>query len=259
MITLSPEVQPEKGWNLPFDASVDGHRIDWLIQITGVFVLIMFVIMCVWMLYASLKHREGHTADYDHGNSRHSIKVALIVSSIIFFVVDGNLWVNSTIDVNTRFWNHAYAEKQPNAVRIEVNAHQWAWDARYHGPDGKFNTADDVVVTNDIRVPVDAPILLQLASVDVIHSFYLPNFRTKMDATPGMVNRFWFQAKKTGAFDIGCAQHCGANHYKMKGKLIVMPREEFDAWLAAASAVAQKGYDPAAADANWGWDWKDTK
>jgi len=60
-------------------------------------------------------------------------------------------------------------------------------------------------------------VILELASADVIHSFYLPNLRLKQDAMPGMINRMWFQAKETGEFDIGCAQHCGTNHYKMKG------------------------------------------
>ena len=88
-------------------------------------------------------------------------------------------------DINKVFWNFDEVEQRPDAVRIEVNAHQWAWDARYAGPDGKFNTKDDIVTLNDIRVPVDTPVLLQLASTDVIHSFYLPNFRVKQDAVPG--------------------------------------------------------------------------
>ena len=69
---------------------------------------------------------------------------------------------------------------------------------RYAGPDGKFNTRDDIVTTNDMRVPVGVPVLLQLAASDVLHSFSLPNFRIKQDAVPGMINRLWFQAKETG-------------------------------------------------------------
>jgi cytochrome c oxidase subunit 2 len=141
-------------------------------------------------------------------------------------------------------------------VRIEINAHQWAWSARYAGPDGKFNTADDVVTLNDIRVPEGAPIILELASTDVIHSFYLPNFRTKQDAMPGMVNRLWFEAKETGEFDIGCAQHCGINHYKMKALLTVLPKADYARWLAEASANAARAFDPADTVAQWGWDWK---
>lgn len=249
------EVQPEAGLGMPRDVSVDGWRVDWLINSTSVFVVLMFVIMCGWMLYAVLKHDEKHVAEYDHGSARHSVVVAVAISALIFFVVDGNLFVNSMLDLNKSFWNFAYAESQPEAVRIEINAHQWAWSARYAGPDGKFNTADDIVVLNDIRIPIGAPVIIQLASTDVIHSLYLPNFRAKMDAVPGMINRLWFQAKETGEFDLACAQHCGANHYKMKGKVTVMPRDEFARWANEASANSGRGYDADDKEGNWGWDW----
>src|SRR6185295_17520617 len=129
---------PEAGIGLPRDVSAEGHRIDWLIKVTMGFVVILFVIMCVWMLVACLKHREGlHAAEYDHGNARHQVRFAAGLSALIFFVVDGNLWFNSTTDVNQVFWNFDKAEQTQGAVRIEINAHQWAWDARYAGPDGK--------------------------------------------------------------------------------------------------------------------------
>jgi cytochrome c oxidase subunit 2 len=255
--TAQAAPQPETGHGMPHDASVDGFRIDWLINVTSIFVVALFVIMCIWMLYAAFKHGKGHQAEYDHGSSRHSVKVALTVSAGIFFIVDGNLWVNSTRDLSAAFWNFPEAEAKQDALRIEINAHQWAWDARYAGPDGKFGTADDVVMLNDIRVPEGTPILIQLASVDVIHSFYLPNFRIKQDAMPGMINRMWFQAKETGEFDIGCAQHCGTNHYKMKAKLTVMPKAAFNDWLRGASQLSARAFDPNDKQAHWGWSWKE--
>src|SRR5262249_45744572 len=153
------------------------------------------------------------------------------------------LWIKSTKDLNGIFWNFQGKESEGKALRIEVNAHQWAWAARYAGPDGLFNTADDIVTLNDIRVPVGTPILVQLASTDVIHSFYLPNFRIKQDAMPGMINRLWFEAKETGQFDIACAQHCGVNHYKMKGRLTVLSPEDYAAWAASASQNSSLAYD----------------
>jgi cytochrome c oxidase subunit 2 len=243
-------------WGLPRDVSTDGHRIDWLINVTNGFVILLFVIMCIWMAYAVLKHNKEHKADYDHGDSKHHVAVAMGISALIFFVVDGNLWFNSTIDTNTVFWNHEGADKDPNAVRIELDAHQWAWDARYPGPDGKFNTADDIVTLNDIRVPKGVPVLFQIASADVIHSFYLPNLRIKQDAMPGMITRMWFVAKETGEFDIGCAQHCGVHHYKMKGRLTVLEPAEYKRWATEMSTQHAKGYDPNDKGANWGWDWK---
>ena len=126
---------------------------------TGVFTTILFIIMVIWMLWAVFKHNEKHTAEYDHGNSKHSVKTALLLSAVIFFVVDGNLFYNSTTDTFRIFWNHDSFENNAQVVKIEVNAHQWAWDARYAGPDGKFNTKDDIVTLNDIRVPVGVPVL----------------------------------------------------------------------------------------------------
>lgn len=253
-------------WGMPKDVSRDGHRIDWLIGVTNYFVILLFVIMCLWMAYAVIKHNKDHEADYDHGDSKHHVAVAMGISALIFFVVDGNLWFNSTVDVNTLYWNHAEIEKDPNAVRIEINGHQWAWDARYAGPDGKFNTADDVVTLNDIRVPMgekdkngkmtDIPILFQIAATDVIHGFYLPNFRNKIDAMPGQINRMWVVAREAGEFDIACAQHCGVHHYKMKAKLTVMPKKDYKRWLASMSAQARRGYDPNDKGAHWGWEWK---
>ena len=247
---------PEEGIGLPRDVSLDGHRIDWLIQVTMGFVVILFVIMCVWIALACFKHRENHKAEYDHGDAAHQIRFAAGLSALIFFVVDGNLWFNSTMDVNQVFWNFDGAEAKPDTLRIEVNAHQWAWDARYAGADGKFNSKDDIVTLNDIRVPVNTPVIIELASADVIHSFYLPNLRIKQDAMPGMVNRMWFQAKETGEFDIGCAQHCGTNHYKMKGKLTVLSKEDYAKWAAEMSANGTRVYSEDDSGAHWGWDWK---
>jgi len=248
--------QPERGLGMPRDVSVEGHRIDWLIKVTMGFVIVMFVIMCIWIVWACVKHDTKHKAEYDHGSSVSQVRFAAALSALIFFVVDGNLWVNSTYDVNYAFWNFAEAEAKPNAVRIEVNAHQWAWDARYAGPDGKFNTKDDIVTLNDIKIPVNTPILIQLSGADVIHSFYLPNFRIKQDAMPGMINRMWFTAKDVGEFDIACAQHCGTNHYKMKGMLTVLPEGEYAKWAAEASKHGERGFDANDKDAHWGWDWR---
>jgi cytochrome c oxidase subunit II len=252
------DVKPETGLGLPHDVSAEGSRIDWLIKITMVFVAILFVIMVIWMFLACIKFNRNHTPEYDHGDSKHHVTIALTLSAVIFFVVDGNLFWHSTKDLDEAFWNFPKAEATADAVRIEINAHQWAWDARYAGPDGKFNTEDDIITLNDVRVPVGTPVIVQLASVDVIHSLYLPNMRTKQDAVPGMINRFWFEAKETGEYDIACAQHCGVNHYKMKGKLTILSREDFLRWAKEASANSARAYDPADDEfAHWGWDWRE--
>ena len=247
--------QPEPGYFYPRDVSEEGHRIDWLINVTGIFTGILFLIMVAWMAIAMVKHGRKHKAEFDHGTGKKQVTVALGLSSVIFFVVDGNLFVNSIIDLDEAFWNFGKAESHPDAVRIEINAHQWAWDARYAGPDGKFNTQDDIVTLNDIRIPKGVPIIFHLAAVDVIHSFYLPNLRQKMDAVPGNVTYLWFTAKETGEFDIACAQHCGVHHYKMKGKLTILEPDAYKAWHDEAVANAIAKYDPNDQAAHWGWPW----
>jgi cytochrome c oxidase subunit II len=243
------------GWGLPRDASFYGWRVDWLLGTTSVFVAIMFAVTVAWIGWACLRHGPGHKADYDVGSAGPSVTKALLLSLLIFAVVDGNLLLNGLRDLDDVFWNVDRAEASPHAVRIEVNAHQWAWDVRYAGPDGKFNTADDIITMNDVRVPIGVPVVVELAASDVIHSFSLPNFRVKQDAVPGVINRLWFQAKELGAFDIACAQHCGVHHYKMRGQLTVLPPEAYAAWSAQASALSQRSYDPDDRTAHWGWDW----
>jgi cytochrome c oxidase subunit 2 len=84
---------------------------------------------------------------------------------------------------------------------------------------------------NDLHLPVDEDVLVQLKSMDVLHSFFLPNLRVKQDAVPGMKIPVWFKAKETGEYDLVCAELCGWGHYKMKGRVTFVTRPEFDAWL----------------------------
>jgi cytochrome c oxidase subunit 2 len=244
------------GFGLPHDASQQGWRVDWLLGTTTIFVLIMFLVTVGWIGWACLRHGRNHRAQYDRGSAAPAVVKAVLLSLLIFGVVDGNLLVFGLRDLDDVFWNVDRANASPGAVRIEVNAHQWAWDTRYAGPDGKFNTPDDIVTLNDVRVPVGTPVVVQLASTDVIHSFALPNFRVKQDAVPGSINWLWFSAKEPGVFDIACAQHCGVHHYKMRGQLTVLPRPEYEAWAAQASALSRRGYDPDDKPAHWGWPWQ---
>ena len=246
---------PEAGYGLPRDVSRDGHHVDALIHFTMAAATVIFVIVLAAMLWAIVRHGRSHQAVPEHG-SRATVGLLVATLVVIGVAVDGSMLVKTLIDMNEVFWNFESADRQPGAIRIEINAHQWAWTARYPGPDGIFGTADDVVTTNDIRIPLDRPIVLQLASTDVIHSFYLPNFRVKRDAMPGMVNALWFQAEKTGEYEIGCAQHCGPNHYKMRGVLTVLKPDEYDRWITDMAADARRAYDAGDKEAHWAWEWR---
>ncbi len=254
---VQASVEPEPGFGLPRDFSKEGYRIDRLIETTTIFVVILFVLTCLWMLIACIKYNKNHPALYDHGDGRKQVWKALSLSCLIFFVVDGNLLYNSTVDVNTVYWNfEQFEDPDKDHVRVQVNARQWAWHFHYAGADNKFDTPDDIYTTNNMVVPVNRPVLVEMGAVDVIHSFYLPNLRVKTDAMPGSINKFWFEAVKTGEVDIACAQHCGTHHYKMKGLLQIMTAEDFNAWIAASSKSAVVTYDDQDTHARWGWDWQ---
>ena len=146
---------------------------------------------------------------------------------------------------------------------------QYAWNIRYPGEDDIFGTDDDIVPPQNIlHIPVNTPIVVQLTTYDVIHSFYLPNFRYKQDATPGMVTAMWFQATETGNFEFACAELCGNSHFKMKGYLTVESEEDFNGWIAAQDPeVSEEDEEDDWGDeeadegvpTQWGWLWKELK
>ena len=138
------------------------------------------------------------------------------------------------------------------AVVVRVVAEQFAWNIHYPGPDGVFGTtrpelvspsnpigldrgsphaADDVVTVNQLHLPVDRPVIVQLTTKDVIHSFSVPNFRVKQDAIPGLMVPVWFVPDRPGRYDLVCSQLCGLGHYRMRGTVTVETQEAFDAWI----------------------------
>ena len=119
---------------------------------------------------------------------------------------------------------------------MEVTAEQFAWNIRYAGPDGALNTPDDVLNINQLHLPAQRTVLIHLKSKDVIHSFFVPAFRYKQDAVPGLTGRFWVNAVKPANLEIVCAELCGLGHYRMRGFLVVEPAEAFDAWMASQIA-----------------------
>jgi cytochrome c oxidase subunit 2 len=116
----------------------------------------------------------------------------------------------------------------------EVTGRQFEWRIRYPGPDGVLHTSDDLLDVNDLHVPVDEDAVIVIKSEDVLHSFFLPNFRVKQDVVPGMKQKVWFKpvAGTEGQwFDLVCAELCGWGHYKMKGRITIDSQSDFQAWL----------------------------
>jgi cytochrome c oxidase subunit 2 len=243
----------------PRDASLDGHLVDGAFGYLTIATAICFAIAVVVLGIAVLFHRRraGRVAHYTHGGRRRDQVLTLIVAVGMFLGIDAVLAGRSVGHLQTRFWR--WPDDDPNAVQVEVTARQWAWTFRLAGPDGRFGTRDDVVTLDELRVPVGRPIYLKLRSKDVVHSLYLPSFRTKIDAVPGGTTRLWFQAREAGLYEIGCAQHCGVSHYKMRGQLRVLEWKDFREWQERAAVDARMradlGDEATRQQAAEAWDW----
>lgn len=122
-----------------------------------------------------------------------------------------------------------------DSIEILVTGKQWMWKIQH--PNGKGEI-------NDMHVPVGVPIKLTMTSVDVIHNFFLPEFRTKMDVVPGKYTTMWFEADETGVYEIFCAEYCGTQHAMMKGKLYVVTMPEYLEWLESSGAGNVVSSDP---------------
>ena len=104
-------------------------------------------------------------------------------------------------------------------------------------PNGK----DDFNAINNLHIPVNRPVIVHLSSKDVIHSFKIPVMRLTQDVIPGQVIPIWFEATRTGAFDIACAQLCGLGHYRMRGQLTVETAEAFQTWADEQQSTQEEG------------------
>lgn len=215
---------------LPPGASSIAPKVDqlfWIIfWITGFF----FFLVQFGLLFFILKYRTrpGKSAQYIHGNATLEVIWTVIPALILL----GLTFLSQRVWVEIRSPRH----RPPTSLQIDILAEQFAWNVRYPGPDGSFNTMDDVITLNQLHLPVGSPVLLNIRSKDVIHSFFVPEFRIKQDAVPGLPTQVWLEATRPGTFEIRCAELCGLGHYRMKGFVTTEPEEAFQAWLVEAKA-----------------------
>jgi cytochrome c oxidase subunit 2 len=159
-------------------------------------------------------------------------------------------------------WATIHRAAPADALVVDVRGEQFAWLARYPGTDGAFGRVDpklidhrtnpmglepgdphaaDDIVSSEVHLVVDRPVRVRLRSTGVIHSFFVPAFRVKQDAVPGMTIEIWFTPTKEGTYEIACAELCGIGHYGMKGTVVVQSQREFDAWLAQQRPSLKQG------------------
>lgn len=222
-------VGPMVGIDLPEDVSQAGYKIDhlynFILWLTGI-VFIGTEVTLFWFMWRYDGQRNKDPVKFSHGNHHLEVIWTLIPAGILVFIAvyQVNVWADNKIET-------------PNvAPTVEVTARQFEWRLRYPGKDGRLGTRDDVHHVNNLHVPVDTDVLIELKSMDVLHSFFLPNLRVKQDAVPGMKIPVWFRATKTGTYDVVCAELCGWGHYKMKGRLTVQSPEDYERWLESLTA-----------------------
>lgn len=239
----------------PKDISENGFRVTWLFWYTSGLGAFAFTLVVLALVFFALRYRArpGRRAVYDHGTSKGSYAFTGVLALTVFLSIDLVLVHRSREDMEQRIYKWPTAA---DTVKIEVMPQQWAWNFRYAGPDGAFNTPDDIVTLNDMRIPRGRPIYLQLKAKDVIHSFYVPNIRAKQDANPGSVTKMTFKVFDPGLYEIACSQMCGWAHFKMKGDMRVLTEDDYERWIKDAEGDSARRFDPDDKEALWGWEWQ---
>ena len=216
--------------------------------VTGV-VFIAVILFIAWCSYR-YRARPGNKAEYEPENTKLEWQLTIATSIGVIVMLAPGLWA----------WND-FVNVPEEAAEMEVVARQWDWRYRFPGKDGILgktdfrlinddnpfgvdpkdpNGQDDVLIDDpEVHLPLGQPVKVLLRSIDVLHDFYVPQFRAKMDMVPGSITYFWFTPTRTGTFDVLCFELCGVGHHNMRGIVVVEKDSDFQAWLAEQPTFAQ--------------------
>lgn len=199
---------------LPDAITAVASEVDALFMFVLITSTILFVAVVVSTVYLAIRYRrrsDEYVPPETHEN-KWLEAVWIVLPTILVMIVF--IWgFNVFITLNT---------PPPDSYQVQVRGKQWYWEFEY--PNG-------VSTANDLYVPVNTPVKLMMSSEDVIHSFFVPEFRIKQDVIPNRYTSVWFEAEKTGEYQIYCTEYCGTQHSAMLGTVHVVTREEFDDWL----------------------------
>jgi len=230
-------------------ASKDGKGIDDLINVMHIFMAIIFVGWGIFFVYCLVKFRQRS----DHRANPIPVKAkASKYSEVLVALFEAAVLIGFSVPI----WRSARAEPPTaaeNPIRVRAVGEQFAWNFHYPGADGKFGVTDpqlvntateilgldrkgdpaaiDDIVQGELHLPVGRPVIIDVLSKDVIHSFFLPVMRVKQDAMPGMRIPVWFTPTIEGVYEVACAQLCGNNHYAMRALMFIESQQKFDEWL----------------------------
>jgi cytochrome c oxidase subunit 2 len=198
----------------PEQASSVAERVDalflFLMLVSTFFAMLIFVLI----FYFAIKYRYRSTTEQPtskHGDLRLELLWTLIPLGLvmIMFFWGARLFVT-------------LLHPPANALEVYAVGKQWMW--KFQHPSGQREI-------NELHVPLGQPVKLTMASEDVIHSFFVPAFRVKMDVVPGRYTTTWFEATQTGSFHLFCAEYCGTTHAGMIGRVVVLTPAEYEQWL----------------------------
>jgi cytochrome c oxidase subunit 2 len=236
-----------KTW-LPPLASDHGAGIDRMLKYLLLSVGALYVIGNVLLGYFVWRFCRQGRVTLRMASPKAERKWSLIPVAVMLVVAEGGVFV-----LGLPVWGKYYGEPPADVLTVELTAEQFAWNIRYAGADGKFgrtaarlislqnplgvdrtdaNGQDDLILLNDIHLPVNKPVRLRMRAKDVIHSFYVPDFRIRQDTVPGMTIDVWFTPTQMGTYELACSQLCGFGHYTMRGLVTVVSEADFQAWLA---------------------------
>jgi cytochrome c oxidase subunit II len=204
-------------WNFPLfpeRASSMAGRVDVVYAAATAITLFFTALICFLILYQAIKYRRGSRADRTNPVSHNTTIEAIWIG--VPLLISLGLYTLATVVFFDLY-------DMPNdAFDVYVLGRQWMWELRH--PGGKREI-------NELHVPVGRPVRLTMTSQDVIHSFFIPAFRTKQDVIPGRYTSLWFKPTKVGRYHLFCAEYCGTKHSGMVGSVVVMEPSEYQQWL----------------------------
>jgi len=223
-------------WWLPENVSTYGREIDWLFHLIYVITGITFILVAAAMIAFLIMYRDrpGRRARYTHGNTSLEI-VWTIVPALILVVLTA---------LSAPAWSKIKMSAPPTDFVVDVTAKQFNWQVKHPNSDKVF--------LDEMHVPVNKVVHVNLKSQDVIHSFFVPQFRMKQDAVPGRSILAWFEVTKPGKYEWPCAELCGFGHSGMRGWIYVHSPEDYKKWAAENLAADAKPAEAKPADQQTG-------
>lgn len=205
-----------------FSHDIDGviTLIAWLVGVWGVLAEVILIGLVV-----AYRKRDGVRAQYITGEEKHQ-KAWVAYPHYLVLICDVVVIVAAV-----RVWYNVKQELPKPDSTVRVVAQQWAWSFVHPGADNTLGTADDIATVDDLHIEVNRVYHFNLEARDVMHSFSIPVFRLKQDAVPGRVIVGWFEATKTGTYDIQCAEMCGIGHALMPARVVIESAAEHAAWI----------------------------